>query len=386
MTRIEGKLLLCGELVPGAITLEGARIAGVERAVGPDDGAASRRVVAPGLIDLHVHGFGGRDPLEDLEGMGRALAASGTTGFQPTLFPRHPERLAADVRAVDGQARALADTPGVARPLGVHIEGPFLNPDAAGAIPVEDLVTPSPAHLRTILGPDTGDGAGVARMTIAPELPGCGALVEELVRCGVRASLGHSRASAAESLAGLERGASGITHLFNAMAPLHHREVGLAGTALTRDLAFVEIIGDLVHVGRDAFELALGARGPGGLCLVSDALKGAGTGCDAFHWHGREHVIRGGTAYYPPAEEGGDLKLAGSASSQLEMVRTLTRAGVVSLSDALTMGASTPARSLGLEGELGVLAVGARADLIVLEGEELALVEAWVGGERVALS
>ena len=88
------------------------------------------------------------------------------------------------------------------------------------------------------------------------------------------------------------------------MSGIHHREAGLAGVALTESALFAEIIGDLVHVGPDAFELALAARGPRGLCLVSDALQGAGTGCDAFHSHGRDHIVRDGTAYYPPREPG----------------------------------------------------------------------------------
>jgi N-acetylglucosamine-6-phosphate deacetylase len=159
--------------------------------------------------------------------------------------------------------------------------------------------------------------------------------------------------------------------------------MGLAGFALTDAALFAEIIGDLVHVGPEAFELALRARGPGGLCLVSDALRGAGTGCERFHSHGREHLLSGGAAWYPPHHPGAQPTLAGSALSQLEMLRLLVLRGVVGLPEALAMGSSTPARALGLQDELGELRPGLCADLLVLAGRELELSQVWVAGERL---
>jgi N-acetylglucosamine-6-phosphate deacetylase len=165
------------------------------------------------------------------------------------------------------------------------------------------------------------------------------------------------------------------------MPPWHHREAGLAGFALTDAALFAEIIGDLVHVGAEAFELALRARGTSGLCLVSDALRGAGTGCDRFGWHGREHVVRDGAAFYPATQPGAAARLAGSACSQLEMIRRLVSRGVVGLAEALTMASATPARALGLERELGELRTGAAADLLVLRGKELEIEQVFVRGK-----
>ena len=144
------------------------------------------------------------------------------------------------------------------------------------------------------------------------------------------------------------------------------------------------------------------------MCLVSDALRGAGTGCDVFHWHGREHVIRDGAAFYPtrgaprdsrsgprdslgisrdpvaaPRDPVGELRLAGSAMSQLEMVRKLTDRGVLGLPEALTMAAGTPARALGLERELGSLKVGLAADFLALRGKDLVLEGVWIAGEKL---
>jgi N-acetylglucosamine-6-phosphate deacetylase len=381
VSAVRGRLLVDGKLVTGTLSWSGTTISRVD--LEGEIGGADLPIVAPGLVDLHVHGFGGFDPLEDLGAMVKALARAGTTAFQPTLFPADPEVLGRQADELWSRAAKLGASAG-ARVVGVHLEGPFVNREAAGALPVDALAAPSRAALAQILGPSTGSGRGIRTMTLAPELAGASELIAELVRARVRVSLGHSRASAAQARAAARAGASGATHLFNAMAPLHHREAGLAGFALTDAALYAEIIGDLVHVGPEALELALRARGVSGLCLVSDALPGAGTGCDVFHWRGREHVARDGAAYYAPTNADDAPKLAGSASSQLEMVRKLSSRGVIGLAEALAMASTTPARALGLERELGELRVGLAADFIVLRGRELELAETWIGGARIA--
>lgn len=373
--RLQGRLLVEGELRGGALTIEGTRIARVEldeRLDGP--------VIAPGFVDLHLHGFGGCNPLVDLAGMARALARFGTTSFQPTLFPAEPTALGECCAALEFAASKLPR--GLARVVGIHLEGPFVNPEMAGALPKHDLHAPSVEGLRAILGPATGSGRMVRTLTVAPELAGAFELIAECTKSGVRVSLGHSKSDAATARKAAKHGATGATHLFNAMGPIHHREIGLAGMALTDAALHAEIIGDLMHVGGDAIDLALKARTPRGLCLVSDALQGAGTGCDHFHANGRDHVIRDGAAYYPSAVAGDPPKLAGSALSQLEMVRRLVSRGFVSLADALTMASTTPADALGLA--CGRIAVGAPADLVVLSAQDLALEAVYVGGVRGA--
>ena len=388
---LAGRLLQGGELVPGRLLIEGGRIASIEVGGVADLEASELPIVAPGLIDLHVHGHGGADPERDLAAMACSLARAGTTAFQPTLFPADPERLGATAAAVWEAAGALGADPGAARAVGLHLEGPFVNPEAAGALPPSSLAEPSVEGLRAILGPATGDGRGVRTVTLAPELPGSQELVLELARSGVRVSLGHSRAKAGEarsaaraasSASAGSSGAVGVTHLFNAMSGVHHRAMGLAGFALSDRAVHAELIGDLIHVRPEAVELALAARGPSGLCLVSDALPGAGTGCEVFHWHGREHEVEDGAAWFRaplPGGGRGERALAGSAMSQLEMVRRLVERGVVGLGEALTMASEAPARALGLEAELGRLAPGARADVLVL-GAGLGLRDVLVGG------
>jgi N-acetylglucosamine-6-phosphate deacetylase len=380
MSSLRGRLLVGGKLTTGTLSWRDGIIERVDDE--GEIGGADLPVVAPGLVDLHVHGFGGCDPEQDLAGMARALLRAGTTAFQPTLFPASPGVLGERCAAIDAErARLRTGDRIAARVLGLHLEGPFVNPESAGALPVADLARPSTKALREILGPASGGGRGVGTMTLAPELEGAADLVGELARCGVRVSLGHSRATAAEARAAARAGASGATHLFNAMAPLHHREAGLAGFALTDAALHAEIIGDLVHVGAEAFELALRARGPGGLCLVSDALPGAGTGCERFHWHGREHEVADGAAFLASRENARPRTLAGSVCSQLEMIRRLVSRGVVGLAEALTMASSTPARALGLDRELGELRPGLAADLIVLRGKGLELERVFVAGK-----
>ena len=380
MSERSGLLLLDGELVPGSLWFEAGRITRITRGAALSPGAGKDLlIIAPGLVDLHVHGYAGSEPITDLAGMGSALARVGTTSYLPTLFPEQPAALGATCSKIWSRAQGLALSQG-ARVLGLHLEGPFVNPLSAGALPIDCLAEPSPAALAAILGSSSGDAHGIRTMTLAAELPGSADLVQELTRAGVRVSLGHSLATSAEARSAAKAGALGVTHLFNAMSKLHHREVGLLGFALSSDALCAEIIGDLVHVGRDAVELSLRARGVQGLALVSDALPGAGTGCDVFECHGATHRIRDGAIWIDDRNAPDGSRLGGAATPQLGALRRLVRAGVVSLPEALRMAAETPARSLGLGDELGCLRVGARADLILLDSA-LELREVLLGGK-----
>lgn len=407
MNELRGRLYADGRLAPGVLRFEGSKIVAVELfdpAEGPGAGSADALpVVAPGFIDLHVHGFGGAEPTSDLAGMARALARHGTTSFQPTLFPGEPQALGRTARAVARNAadrKALTARGLAARVVGLHLEGPFVNPERAGALPPGDLALPSKKALRALLGSATGDGNGVRTLTIAPELPGSLDLIEELARLGIRASLGHSAARSSEALAATRKGASGVTHLYNAMSGFHHRDVGLVGTAWAEQGLFVELIGDLVHSSRAAVEQALACCGPERLCLVSDALSGAGTGCDVFDVRGREHHVREGAAWLEvPVQRAAqdstgddsepepepEWRLGGAILSQHAALRQLVQGGVVSLEDALSMASRAPARALGLENVIGSLAPGAQADFVVLT-PELDIAEVWIGGERTSRS
>lgn len=377
-----GRLLIGSRLVPGRLSIRGERIEAVERTEGLGD-PSKLPIVAPGLIDLHIHGFAGEQPLDNLAALCTGLAHVGTTAFQPTLFPAAPEVLGNQAEEVMRQAGRLESG---ARVIGLHLEGPFVNPNKAGALPRECLATPSVAALHSILGPGSGDGRGIRTMTLAPELDGSDELIAELVRCDVRVSLGHSAATWQQAFSAARAGAVGATHLFNAMGPVHHRAAGLANFALSDDALFAEIIGDLVHVSAEGFRLALRTRGPRGLALVSDALWAAGTGCSVFHSHGRRCFQRDGAIWTQPQVEGeqdrsSDPILTGAAASQFEACGRLVGGGVCSVEEALTMASETPARALGLEKDMGRLVPGARADLILVDEATWSLRSVLVGGK-----
>ncbi len=241
---IAGRLVLAGRVVPGRIAVEDGRIASVvEDPADPE--AAAGPLIAPGFIDVHVHGWGGHDATGDaaaLSGMARALLRQGVTSFLPTAptlpeaeIPRFAERVRSwmPVAPADG-----------AEPLGFNLEGPFLAPARKGAH--------DPALLRTPaeLDPALLDAAldGLRIITIAPELPGALELIGRLAALGIAPSIGHSNATLEEALAGYAAGGRTTTHLFNAMTGVDHRLPGLAVAALTDDDAYVELIADGNHV------------------------------------------------------------------------------------------------------------------------------------------
>jgi N-acetylglucosamine-6-phosphate deacetylase len=166
------------------------------------------------------------------------------------------------------------------------------------------------------------------------------------------------------------------------MNGIHHREASLASFALAEDALVAELIGDLVHVGREAVRIALRARGPLGLALVSDALRGAGAAEREFESHGRRCRVERGAIWLVDADPAAPARLTGAEASQLEAARRLVRAGVTDLATVLTMASASPARALKLENEFGRLAPGMRADLIALDRRSLVLREVLIGGER----
>jgi N-acetylglucosamine-6-phosphate deacetylase len=308
-------------------------------------------LVVPGFVDLHVHAAGGH-PAQgvraDLPAMAAALGRSGVTSF-----------LATAVTAPLDELRDLVRTPPPehgARCLGVHLEGPWLSPDAAGAQPLE--------HLRAVDVEDALDlvAAGPVRVvTVAPELPGARDLIRALVARGVRVSLGHSTATYDESLDAVLAGASGITHCFNAMSPMTAREPGLVGLAMSRAGLVVEVIADGVHVHPGSVRALHSTRGAEGVAFVSDCVDGC-AGPDVLTRDGDVLRLADGT-------------LAGSATTLADAVRHAVAWGIP-LEDALAMASTTPAAHLGLDVRLRP---GARADVVVLD-DDLRVRHSFVAG------
>jgi N-acetylglucosamine-6-phosphate deacetylase len=354
--------LVDGGLVPGDVEIADGRIARLGLA-----GRNGRGVAAPGFVDLQVNGFGGVDFLDsDAVGYrraGEALLETGVTAYLPTFITTPEEQLLA---AIDEVPEA-GDGP---RILGIHLEGPFLAPGRLGTHPPLARRDPDPALLERLL-----ESGRVRMMTLAPELDGADALIGRLLRRGVIVSCGHTDATAEEANAAFDQGVGTVTHLFNAMRPLRHRDPGIAGAALARDDVVVQVILDGVHLAPETARLVWRAAA-GRVALVTDAVSGAGVQDGSYSLGGFELKIRDGVVRGP------DGQLAGSVLTMIEAVRNLTALDVP-LGKALEAASSVPARVLGLT-DVGRLAPEAPADVVVLD-DNLQIERVLVGGqERVA--
>ncbi len=372
---VVGRLVLADGVVPGRIVVEDGWIAEVaaEPDAGPPAGAAARGsmgsagrrdggagpIVAPGFVDVHVHGWGGHDATGDadaLSGMARALLRRGVTSFLPTA-PTLPEaeipRFAERVRA--WMPGAPADG---AEPLGFNLEGPFLAPTRKGAHDPDLLRTP--AGIDPTIVDASLDGLRV--MTIAPELPGSLALIERFAAIGIAASLGHSAATFAEARAGYRAGGRTTTHIFNAMSGVDHRAPGLAVAALTDDDAYVELIADGHHVHPALWPLIRRAKPADRLLLVSDALPFAGMGDGRTRIGGLEVEVRDGRATLLGTET-----LAGSVIALDSAVRNMAREGTP-LHAAVAAASANPAALLDAA-DRGAIEAGRRAHLVELDDD-----------------
>jgi N-acetylglucosamine-6-phosphate deacetylase len=333
-----------GGLVPGDVEVADGRVVGVGLAGGGSGTAV------PGFVDLQVNGFGGVDfataDAAAYRRAGEALLATGVTAFQPTLITAPEEDLLASLAEVPAE-------PIGPRLLGVHLEGPFLSPARAGTHPPDAIRAPDPALLERLLA-----AGPVTYVTLAPEQPGALELVDALLARGITVSFGHTDATAPEAHAGFDRGVGTVTHLFNAMRPLGHRDPGIAGAALARDDVVVQLIVDGVHLAGETVGFACRAA-RGRLAVVTDAMAAAGAGDGEFMLSGIEVTVRDGVA------RRGDGVLAGSVVTMPQSIRNLVELDVPFV-DAVAAATSAPARVLG-DDVLGVLTVGGPADVVVLD-------------------
>jgi N-acetylglucosamine-6-phosphate deacetylase len=348
---VAGRLVLADGVAPGRIEIADGRIAAVEG----DPAAIGGPLIAPGFIDVHVHGWGGHSATDDeaaLSGMARALLRQGVTSFlptAPTLSEAELPRFAERVRAW------MPDAPeDGAEPLGFNLEGPFLAPERKGAHDPALLRTPE--QLVDAIEPLL---EGLRIMTIAPELPGALDLVRRLASLGIAASLGHSTATLVEARAGYEAGAPTTTHVFNAMTGVDHRAPGLAVAALTDDEAYVELIADGNHVHPALWPIITRTKPADRLLLVSDALPLAGMGDGRTVVGGLEVEVRDGRATLA-----GTSTLAGSVIALDTAVRNMAREGTP-LHRAVAAASANPAALLGATDRGGIV-VGRLAHLVEL--------------------
>ena len=351
-----------GSLAPGWVRVEGERVVEVCRTAPDASTPDAVPVLSPGFVDIHGHGGGGHsydDP--DPDHVLAALTAHrrhGTTTAVASLVTRSPE-------ALHTQVGGLAELVRARELAGVHLEGPCLSQEFAGAHAGRWLTAPVDTDLVALAE------SGVVRMvTLAPELPGALDTIGRLTALGVVAAIGHTAADAATTRRAIDAGARVVTHLFNAMPPMHHRSPGPVAIALTDPRVVVELVADGHHVAREVLLLAHLSAG-GRVALVTDAMAAAGA-ADAMAAAGAADgdyplgeltaTVRDGVARI-----GTDGPLAGSTLTMDRAVRTMVRAGC-DLAGTLRSATVVPARALGLL-SVGVLEPGALADLVVLDDD-----------------
>ncbi len=330
--------------------------------------------VAPGFIDLHVHGARGRDLMdgtrESIRTVAEALARHGTTSFLATTLSAPDSDTEVAIRGFAENRSAVSDG---ANALGIHMEGPYLNPVRRGTHHASYLKNASvPAFRRFV----EVSGYSVLKMTVAPEVDDGLQLIREAVNLGVRVSLGHSDATFEQARSAVDAGATQATHTFNAMRPFHQREPGILGLVLTDDRVYAEIIADGVHVHPAAVQLLVRMKGVERILLVTDGLSAVDMPDGSYPLGDKTVFVQRGECRDP------DGTLAGSTLTLDHAVRNLTRWLNLPVQQALVAASTSPARSLGLNGTKGVIAPGADADLVFLDSN-LNVVKTMVGGRVV---
>lgn len=354
-----------------AVVIDSGAIAKLCRTAELAPNIERRRVeglLAPGFVDVQVNGGGGvlfnaSPTVEAIRAIGAAHRRFGTTGFLPTFITDRREKMAEAIGAV--RAAQAAGVPGV---LGIHLEGPFLNPARKGVHDAGFMRTLEDADLALM----TSLGRGRTLVTLAPEMVPPKAIAR-LAAAGVVVAAGHTAASYETIKVARGHGLTGFTHLFNAMPPLSSREPGPAGAALEDRGCWCGIIVDLHHVSPAMLRIALAARGPDRMMLVTDAMPSVGSDVDHFDLLGQ--TIRRANGKLTTA----DGTLAGSDLDMASALRNAVAHLGVSLEDALRMAARAPAAFLRLDAELGRVAPGFRADLVLLDAG-LRVTDTWIGG------
>ena len=357
------------------LIVENGKIVEIREGTTADSIDLGGNYLAPGFIDLHIHGAVGRDTMEATPESFRAIcdyhAGGGTTSLLLTTVTAPIAEIVSVLRAV----RALAG--GIKQIAGVHVEGPFISKSKAGAQRVEFIRDPDSGVLDQLLA----FAEVIKIVTLAPELPGALALIGRLRLHNIIVSGGHSDASDVEARAGLEYGMRQVTHTFNAMSSARrrgiHREAGLLEFALSEPDITCELIADGHHVSPTLMKMLYRAKGPGGICLVTDATAGVGLPPGKeFFLSGRSCVVGDGVCLLADRSA-----LAGSASRMIDLVRIMVNQVAVPHHEAVAMATINPARALGLNGK-GRLEAGADADLVVLS-PDLEVVRTFVAGECV---
>jgi N-acetylglucosamine-6-phosphate deacetylase len=348
---------------PGTVIIEGNRIVEIREGPGSEEEGTTRvdagdLIVAPGFIDIHVHGGAGHDTMDAspqaIVGMARFFARHGVTGFLPTTITAGRDQILA---AIDNVAACQQEETGGARVLGVHVEGPYLSPEYPGVQPTQHIRPADPAEYERFF-----DHGSVRLITLAPEIAENQDLISYALERGAAVAVGHSAASYEEVLAAVALGVNQVTHTFNGMQGLHQRQPGTLGAALTCDDLFAQVIVDFVHVHPAMVKLLVRAKGIKRTVLITDTMRAAGLPDGEYELGGLPVTVRDGVAR---TTRGGIL--ASSTATMDHALRNLMAATGLSLGEALPMATAVPAASIRMDHQIGSLEPGYDADLVILD-------------------
>ena len=319
-------------------------------------------VIVPGFIDQHIHGAAGSDAMdgtvEDLSKIANALAKEGTTAFLATTMTQSPENISKALEAVKEYVESKP-TDG-AEVLGVHLEGPFISKDFAGAQPYEYIATPDVEVFKKY---QDASGDNIRLVSLAPEEEGSSELIKYLKENNIVASIGHSNSKYADVEKAVKVGATNLTHTYNAMKPVHHREVGTVGSAYLFDELACECICDGIHVSGPAIKLLHKNKPNDKFILITDAMRAKHLPDGISELGGQVVIVKNGEARL----ENGTL--AGSVLRMNNAIKNVMNFLNLPLEEVVKYASINPAKNLGIADKLGSIKVGKRADFVILDKE-----------------
>lgn len=374
---VNGKILMEDEILENRVLLFDDKIRDILKVENFDQDKvteiidANNLYISPGFIDIHIHGSGGFDTMDGdinaLEKISKTIAAYGTTSFLPTTMTMEKSHI---IKALDTIKKAMStETQNGANILGVHLEGPFINPIFKGAQNSEYIIEPDYEFIKNYLDI-------IKIITMAPEIKGSFAFMD-LIKQNSSAvlSIGHSNATYEEAMEAIERGISHSTHIFNAMTPLHHRNPGVVGAVFNSEIT-CELIADNIHVHPELFRFLIKAVGENRICLITDSMRAGCMKDGCYDLGGQSVIVKDGSARLS------DGQLAGSVLTLNLAIKNFFESTDYPLNKIVNMVSINPAKVIGFENQKGSIEKGKDADIILFD-KEISIKSVFIEGKKI---